>query len=176
MTYIIVDFEATCCDKGTVPSDEMEIIEIGAVALHGNGQTVLDEFQSFVKPVRNPILTDFCKNLTSIKQTMVDSAPSFEQVLDVFRAWLTGFENPVFCSWGNYDKKQLRQDCAFHNVTYPFSKEHINIKQKFAVKMVLKRQVGLAMALKIKHIPFEGSHHRGIDDARNIARIFLMIL
>ena len=72
MTYIIVDFEATCCDSGTVPRNETEIIEIGAVALDGQGPGIRDEYQSFIKPVRHQTLTGFCKQLTSITQEMVD--------------------------------------------------------------------------------------------------------
>jgi len=32
--FLIVDLEATCSDDGTIPSQEMEIIEIGAVMLN----------------------------------------------------------------------------------------------------------------------------------------------
>jgi len=31
-------------------------------------------------------------------------------------------------------------------------------------------------ALRILHIPLEGTHHRGIDDARNIAKIVKKIM
>jgi len=171
MTYIIVDFEATCCDKGKVPRDEMEIIEIGAVVLEGKGPAILDEFQSFVKPVRNPVLTNFCKKLTSISQRMVDAAPPFKQVNKEFGDWINGFENPTFCSWGNYDKSQLKQDCEFHSVPYQFSNVHINIKQKFADNMGLKKGIGLGKALSKLNMIFVGTAHRGIDDARNMANI-----
>jgi len=53
----------------------MEIIEIGAVMVEAQGLTVIDEFQTFIKPVRYPILTEFCKSLTSITQEQVDQAP-----------------------------------------------------------------------------------------------------
>lgn len=171
MTYIIVDVEATCCDSGSIARSEMEIIEIGAVALEGGGPAVLDEFQSLIKPVRNPVLTDFCKQLTSITQAMVDAAKGFKAVNAGFRDWLNHFENPVFCSWGNYDKNQLQQDCLFHAVPYPFGREHINIKQLFADNMGLKKGLGLGKALKKVDVSFVGTAHRGIDDARNMAAI-----
>ncbi len=171
MTYIIVDFEATCCDKNTIPRHEMEIIEIGAVALDGNGPGILGEFQCFVRPVRNPFLTEFCINLTSIKQKMVESAESFPVALDQFKAWLDEFEKPVFCSWGDYDKKQLLQDCEFHCSQYPFGATYINIKNKFSNNMGYKKGVGLGRALKLVGLNFVGTAHRGIDDARNMASI-----
>ena len=29
--YLVIDLEATCCDRGTIEREESEIIEIGAV-------------------------------------------------------------------------------------------------------------------------------------------------
>src|SRR5262249_32211102 len=123
MTYIIVDLEATCSDRGEGPREEMEIIEIGAIALFGNGPHIKSEYQSFVKPVRHPELTRFCRQLTHISQDMVASADALPAVLERFGAWIASFEVPVFCSWGDYDKHQLRQDCAYHDVPFPFGVE-----------------------------------------------------
>ena len=171
MAYIIVDFEATCCDKGTVTRDEMEIIEIGAVVLEGNDPQILGEYQSFVRPVRNPELTTFCTEMTTITQEMVSGAREFNEVIEEFGNWVKGFENPIFCSWGKFDKNQLKQDCSFHDVAYPFSEEHINIKQRFANNMGLKKGVGLGKALYKMNLTFDGTAHRGIDDARNMAQL-----
>lgn len=171
MTYIIVDLEATCCERGTIARDEMEIIEIGAVALAGNGPVVLDEYQSFVRPVRNPVLTEFCRELTSITQEMVNLSRDFNIVITEFTNWVNSFDNSVFCSWGEYDKKQFEQDCRFHDIQYPFTEEHINIKKKFANNMGFKKGVGLGKALNKVNMQLVGTAHRGIDDARNMASI-----
>ncbi|NHZ35782.1 3'-5' exonuclease [Massilia rubra] len=171
MTYIIVDFEATCCNTEQIARDEMEIIEIGAVALHGNGPFTLGEFQSFVKPVRHTQLTAFCKQLTNIPQQEVDSADAFGAVMERFSTWIASFDDAVFCSWGDYDKHQLRQDCAYHDVRYPFGDEHINIKKRFADNMSMRKPCGLEQALAKVGLEFEGQPHRGIDDARNMANL-----
>lgn len=171
MTYIIVDFEATCCNDSAFPREEMEIIEIGAVALQGNGPEIQDEFQSFIQPVRNPVLTEFCTELTSITQQQVSDADLFEPVMTRFSVWIERFPNPIFCSWGNFDRAQLRRDCEFHSVSYPFSDHHINIKQVFSDNRGLKRGLGVQRALRTVGLEFEGTAHRGIDDARNMARL-----
>ncbi|KPU95378.1 hypothetical protein APR50_30795 [Variovorax paradoxus] len=171
MTYIIVDFEATCSDRGEVPREEMEIIEIGAVALWQNGPDLRGEFQSFVKPTRHPVLTDFCRSLTSITQKKVDAAAPFPVVLERFTTWIGTFDVPVFCSWGDYDRYQLQQDCEYHAVPYPFGEEHINIKTRFASSLNLRKACGLEQALRRVGLPFEGTPHRGIDDARNMANL-----
>ena len=56
-TYLVIDLEATCDDQGGVPRHEMEIIEIGAVLVAADTLAPLDEWQSFVRPVRHPELT-----------------------------------------------------------------------------------------------------------------------
>jgi inhibitor of KinA sporulation pathway (predicted exonuclease) len=41
--YLVVDLEATCDGAGAMPRAEMEIIEIGAVLVHGEQLTVVEE-------------------------------------------------------------------------------------------------------------------------------------
>ena len=169
--YLIIDFEATCCDQGSVPRSEMEIIEIGAVMLSTEKLTIESEFQTFVKPVRNPVLSLFCKELTSITQDEVDTAPLFDDALKKMKNWMNQYTDLIFCSWGDYDRNQLKQDCEFHDISYPFSDEHINLKKIFSETMGIKKRKGVVGALRSLGLFFEGNHHRGIDDARNIARI-----
>ncbi|MBF4371204.1 exonuclease, partial [Vibrio anguillarum] len=85
---LIVDFEATC-DEGerSIPRHKMEIIEIGAVKVRLSDFQCIDEYQSLIKPVRTPILTEFCTELTGITQRDVDSASSFYEVITDFFNW-----------------------------------------------------------------------------------------
>ena len=131
MHAIIVDLEATCCDAGSIPPYAMEIIEIGAVAVRAGDGAPLAEFQSFVRPVRHPRLTRLCTQLTSIQQADVDGAPTFPEVVTRLRTWLTPFSPYSWCSWGDYDRKQFVQDCAFHRVGFPFAGPHRNLKTEF---------------------------------------------
>jgi len=170
--YLIIDLEATCWEY---PEKEKEIIEIGAVLIDKNYK-ILGEYQSFVRPVKNPILSKFCKDLTSITQEEVDNAEIFPVVFEKFINWVIQtakckIEDITLCSWGYYDKKQLMKDCQFHNIKYPFI-THRSIKHEFAKKRRTK-PVGLKKALEICGIKFEGTHHRALDDAKNIAKIFI---
>ena len=172
---LIIDFEATCSKDDTVPSSEMEIIEIGAVNVDRDLQPVA-EFNSFVRPVIHTKLTDFCTELTTITQDQVDQAPSFEEVIDQFRKEMIDDKDTIlFGSWGYYDKKQLLQDCKYHNVSYPFDDSHLNIKKWVAEKLHFSRPKGLGGALSSLDMEFEGTPHRGIDDVRNILRILQKI-
>lgn len=169
--YLVIDFEATCCDQGTVPRAQMEIIEFGAVMVDAQTLSVIDEFQRFVRPVRHPRLTPFCTALTSIAQGDVDAATGFAAVAAEIKTWAHRHANFAFCSWGDYDRKQLEQDCAFHRVPDPLGAPHINVKRRMAEVQGLAKGLGLGSAIQRAGLAFVGTHHRGIDDARNIARL-----
>ena len=171
MRFIIFDLEATCWKNEHIP-DKMEIIEIGAVALDENGVDK-SEFDCFVRPVLHPQLSDFCRQLTSIEQRDVDGAQTFAAEFARFVAWAqNGGEPLTLVSWGDFDPRQLQRECARANIEYPASfAHHVNIKQRFSRARALDKPVGMARALKILEIPLVGTHHRGIDDARNIAAI-----
>ena len=169
--YLVVDLEATCADDGSLPRDQMEIIEIGAVLLNARTFETESEFQTFVRPVRHPVLTDFCTELTKIVQSEVDSAPSFAEAVDLMNRWMDQYEDALFCSWGNYDRNQFLQDCEYHGVAYPFGAGHLNLKEEFSRSQSLRKRLGVTAALRRLGLRFEGTHHRAIDDARNIARI-----
>lgn len=173
---VIVDLEATCCDAGSVPRNEMEIIEIGAVAIERASAEVHSEFQSFVRPVRHPKLTKFCGTLTTITQADVDNADTFPEVCKRLSAWLKQFESHVFCSWGDYDRKQVDQDCRFHGIQSPLSSRHRNLKKEFSAAMKTEKRFGVSSALRRLGMAFEGTAHRGIDDAINIGRIYAAAL
>lgn len=176
LPLLIVDLEATCSDDGLIPREETEIIEIGAVMADGSTFSVVDEFQAFVRPVRHPRLTKFCRELTEIAQSDVDAAELFPQVMARFAAWFGLFGDVRFCSWGDYDRKQIAHDCAMHALANPMPAEHLNLKKRFQERHRLRRAPGMAEALNRAGLRLEGRHHRGIDDARNIARLLPFVM
>lgn len=174
MRYVVVDLEATCWEQGN-NRDRMEIIEIGAVLLQTSGGPASGEFDSFVRPVESPELSAFCTQLTSIRQEDVDGADLFPEVFRRFLAWI-GPEPFTLCSWGAYDLNQLRLDCRRHGIEMPASFErHVNLKERHARLRRIKA-MGMKGALAKEGIPLEGTHHRGLDDARNIAKLARIIL
>jgi 3'-5' exoribonuclease 1 len=171
MNYIVFDLEATCWENDR--SRLNEIIEIGAVKINDSLE-IIEEFQTFIKPKLNPQLSEFCTRLTSIEQKDTDSAPSFTQAARHFLDWI-GDEPYVLCSWGLYDKKQLTSDCRLHNFRTDWLNRHISIKHQHGTLIGRSRGVGMGKALEMLKLPLVGTHHRGIDDARNIAKIFITI-
>ena len=175
MNYIIFDLEATCWrDRNN--GKKNEIIEIGALKIDETGQ-IIDSFEAFIKPVGNPILSEFCTELTTITQDQVDQAPEFPQVIQQFKDWIgVGREDYLLCSWGFYDKKQIRSDCEMHGLEYRWAFQHISVKHQHGKLRELQKPLGLGQAIDLEEMTFTGTAHRGIDDARNIAKIFIRYL
>ena len=173
--YLVIDLEATCDDQKRIRTKEMETIEVGAVLVDGDTLEPIDEFQTFIKPVRHPVLTDFCTRLTTITQADVEHAPRFPEAMARARHFLAG-RPALFCSWGIYDKHQLEQDAHHHKASLPFGKEHLNLKKRFSEVLGEETRYGMAGALRRVGLPLLGTQHRGIDDARNIARLLPWVL
>lgn len=176
MRYIVTDLEATCWDRERrLPDDVMETIEIGAVCLLSATGPVGGEFSKFIRPTFSPILSAFCTALTTIRQEDVDAAESFKPVFTQFMQWI-GDEPFIFCSWGAYDLRQLKSDCSRFNLRFPSRLDnHINLKKEFS-RLHSTKPMGMEKALELAGLTLEGTHHRGIDDARNIANLALQIL
>lgn len=175
---LALDVEATCDNGLAVPRREMETIEIGAVIV-GAERELVGEFQTFIKPIRHARLTPFCTRLTSIRQADVDRAPYFHEAMEAFKAWFSKYPGlTLWGSWGGYDKRQLEQDCAFNGLSSSvyLPGRHVNLKDACKQALGLSTKPGLHEAIRIVGLDFAGTHHRGIDDARNIDRLLPYIL
>lgn len=171
MNFIIYDLEATCWE-GKPRMMVQEIIEIGAVRLSPYGE-VESTFNCFVKPILHPRLSYFCMNLTTIEQEQIDRAPKYPDVIEAFQDWAEIFdEDYLLCSWGSFDKKMLIQDCLLHDMETEWAEHHLNIKRQYQDIKRLRKPKGLRSAVRAEGFDFTGTHHRGIDDAENLAKIF----
>lgn len=171
---IVVDLEATCWERGTA-LERQEIIEIGAVELDARTLEPTREFERLVKPAREPVLSDFCRQLTHIAQAEVDAAPPFERALEGFAAWI-GPGPFELCSWGRYDLEQFRVECARRGRPLPGGFErHVDLRALFARREGLPPGTMVA-ALERRGLALEGAQHRGLADARNVARLAKLLL
>jgi inhibitor of KinA sporulation pathway (predicted exonuclease) len=175
--WLVIDLEATT-DEGGWPITEMEIIEIGATLVDHKGRE-LDFFQRFVRPLRRPLLTPFCRALTHITQANIDAARPLDEVWPAFERWLGQHHSRLegWVSWGDYDRKQLVQDWQRLALDSALSQvPHMNLKQRFAKARRLERPLGLNGALQLAGLQFSGQQHRALEDARNTARLLPLVL
>lgn len=175
--WLVIDLEATT-DDGGWPIEEMEIIEIGATLVNRQGRE-LDHFQRFVRPLRRPLLTPFCRELTHITQANIDAAQPLADVWLQFERWLGQHHTRLegWASWGDYDRKQLLQEWQRLQLDSALSRvQHMNLKQRFAKARRLERPLGLNAALQLAGLQFSGQQHRALEDARNTARLLPLTL
>jgi len=173
--YLVVDLEATCDENHRIPRNQTEIIEIGAVLADAETLAPLEEFSTFVKPIVHRKITPFCTKLTSITQADVETAPTFREAMTQFSKFVVG-RDALFCSWGDYDRAQFERDANRHGVKLPFRAGHLNLKKRFSESLGETESYGMSSALRRVGLRLQGTHHRGIDDARNITRLLPWIL
>jgi inhibitor of KinA sporulation pathway (predicted exonuclease) len=176
--FAIIDLECTCSNDGSIPRDEMEIIEIGCVITDIDGN-ISDEIDIFVKPIIHTELTDFCIELTGITQEKVDDGVSLNEALHRLNSFMISNKVEAWMSWGYFDKNQLDKE-ANKKLVYKenasfFVIPHINLSDKYVQTKNLKRKVGLRKALAQNNMQFIGRPHSGIDDVRNIARLLNIV-
>ncbi|WP_433723492.1 exonuclease domain-containing protein [Nocardia sp. CA-129566] len=167
----VVDVEATCWAGSTPPGAVSEIIEIGLTVVDLSARERIAKHRILVRPERSAV-SPFCTELTGLTQAEVDSGITFAEAC---RLLATEHEAGVrpWASWGDYDRKQFLGQCRATGVEHPFSHVHTNAKLVFAEAYGLRRREGMAGALRIAGLPLEGRHHRGEDDAWNIAALVL---
>lgn len=173
-TVLVIDVEATCWEVGPPPGQQAEIIEIGYALLDVPQGEVRRGGSLLVRPQRSRV-SAFCTGLTTLTQAQVEEGIPFDEACR-FLAESLDARAGTWASYGDYDRKQFARQCASLSVPYPFGEAHLNVKSLFARAHGLPREVGMAAALRLRERPLVGTHHRGGDDARNIAGLLADLL
>uniref|UniRef100_A0A8C9REY9 ERI1 exoribonuclease 2 n=1 Tax=Scleropages formosus TaxID=113540 RepID=A0A8C9REY9_SCLFO len=185
---IIIDFESTCWKERR--SYDQEIIEFPAVLLNTSTGKIESEFHTYVQPQEHPILSDFCTELTGIKQVQVEAGVPLQICLSWFSRWLESLckeKNIVFVkdnvcpptaclcafvTWSDWDLGIcLQYECKRKQICKP---QELNrwIDLRATYKLFYNRKPkGLNGALQDLGIEFSGREHSGLDDARNTAHL-----
>lgn len=182
---MVVDLECTCfrdedLDKpsGWEANKDQEITEIGACIIQLPELKIVATEPFLVQP--DGLMGVFCKELTTLTYDHVKDRPRLAGVLDELCAWAKAHKFDIrsmpWGSWGDYDRVQLFRECARKGLKYPFGRAHYNIKGLYSMLTGQGHGFGMARALEQLDIPLEGTHHRGVDDAKNTAKILLHIL
>ena len=181
----VLDFEATCEERSR-KSDwdpyRPEIIEFPVCLIDTQALEVVATFQRFVRPVEQPVLTNFCTELTSIRQEQLEGQPTIGEVMVDFERWCNEHgltpENCCVATCGDWD---LRRMWSKQVALCPELNTPALFKQWCNLKVIFSRQEGLkapGMMGMLRHagIPHVGIHHRGIDDVRNLCELTLWML
>jgi inhibitor of KinA sporulation pathway (predicted exonuclease) len=181
--YLICDGFLTNPVEGTCLEDSgfdyaSEIIEFPVILIRSNPYEVIDVFHTYIRPTINPILSDFCTKLTGITQEMVATAPLFKDVFDSFHDWLQShvpesFDECIFVTDGPWDLRDfVLKECVYIDRERPeFMNQIVDIRKEFEL-FYKQPKTNLDGMLRYLQMEFEGREHSGIDDSKNIERIF----
>lgn len=161
--YIVFDIETT----GLNPSLE-KITEIGACKIRGG--KIIDRFQTFVNPEK--LIPEEIVKLTGITDEMVKDAPKISEALNEFiefcgtKPTLVAHNAKFDCSFINIACESVGVSFKFRQIdTVPLCREAFPELQKVKLNIVAE------------HLGFNDfNHHRAIDDAIMLARIFEVLL
>jgi len=177
--FVVIDFEATC-DKDSNPQPQ-EIIEFPSVLLNSATGQLEASFQTYVRPMYNQQLTEFCKELTGIQQIQVDRGVPLSEALLMHDKWLEekGIKNKNFAvvTWSNWDcRVMLESECKFKRIRKPpYFNRWINLKVPF-MELFGGARCNLKEAVQLAGLTWEGRAHCGLDDARNTARLMALMM
>lgn len=147
-----------------------EIVQLGLLVVDAERLfEVRDEIEILVKPVRNPVLSDYFVNLTGISQGRLDEqAVDFREALQALSEFGNAAERIIF---NGYDGEILRENCAFHAVASPWEEERM-----FDFRPLLSRTLSRpAKELVSSDLPqlagisVAGRSHSALHDCKAIA-------
>jgi inhibitor of KinA sporulation pathway (predicted exonuclease) len=171
---LVIDLEATCWEGQPPEGQDNEIIEIGLCMLDVATGQRLENPSIIVRPVHSTV-SAYCTELTTLTQEQVETGVSLEAACQTLETRYLSKER-LWASYGDYDRWQFQKQCAALGLDYPFGHGHLNVKTLLAVAHNLPRELALDEAMAHLGYPLEGTHHRGGDDAWNIARILGQLL
>lgn len=159
--FVVFDLETT----GLV-INKCRIIEIGAVKVR-NGE-IIDHFSTFVNP-KVPIPFRITE-ITSIRDDMVISAPSVEEILPEFLKFCEGAS--LVGHNVRFDTGVVKENCERLGLPYDFGTVDTIDMARFLLPEQKSFQLHhVAKALKIELL----HHHRAVDDAQCTALIFIKL-
>ncbi len=167
----IVDVEATCWKEKPPDGQISEIIQVGIVEFNLPSGSVSSNIGYNIRPQYSEV-SQFCTELTGITAEELEGEKNFSQVCDMIKERFPHLKNYTWASYGDYDRKHFKGMSDLHKRPYLFGRTHINIKNLFALKWGLKKELGMRKALRILNKELVGQHHNALDDALNITAIF----
>ena len=170
---LFIDFEFTMPEgkanpKGFYP----EVIEVGIVSV--KNQQIEEQFSSYVKPNKFPLLTERCKTFLQISQKKIDQGMTFSELLAVLNDYNNGSFTTVI-TWGNMDMKVLRHNCQMSGEEFPFTGKFRDLSMEYKKFFGDRNQTGLWKAVEEYGKKATGKHHRALDDALTTYNLFKLV-
>ncbi|KAK7313091.1 hypothetical protein VNO77_37489 [Canavalia gladiata] len=168
----------------------VEILEFPVLLISAKTMQVEDVFHRFVRPSKmsEQRINEYIEGKYGkfgVDRVWHDTAIPFKEVIQQFEAWLMQHQlwmgrelnDAAFVTCGNWDlKTKVPQQCEVSKIKLPpYFMEWINLKDVY-LNFYNRRANGMVTMMKELQIPLMGSHHLGIDDTKNIARVLQHML
>lgn len=171
---LVIDVESTCWEGEPPPGQVSDIIEVGVCPIDVATLTRLPRRSILVRPARSEV-GEFCTRLTTLTAADVAGGAGLAAATHILKKEYRSQDRP-WASWGDYDRRQFERNCHDLGVGYPFGLSHLNVKTLFAAALGDPREMGLDTAFSKLGVAMEGTHHRGADDAWNVAGVLCQLL
>lgn len=169
---VIFDTEYTAWEgsqerKWSGPNEYREIVQIGAILVETQNFDELDSVTLFVKPVKNPQLSDFFINLTGIRQDNVDrNGTDYAMAQEKFAVWAQGHD--LYC-FGR-DMLVMKENSDLAGIAFPFDTVRFhNLREFFRDYGINTDNYMSSTLVEAFGKKNERSSHDGLNDARNLA-------
>jgi len=173
----VVDIEATCWanDIDKPAAQVSEIIEIGVCTLDVATLSVQDKRSVLTFPIDSEVSL-FCTKLTTLTADKIRAEGVELGAACLYLREFRKSRERIWASYGDYDRRMFAENCKRREIPYPFGARHWNVKSMVAIAFGWPYEVGMDEALKRMGLELEGTHHRGVDDAVNIAKILTELI
>lgn len=150
-----------------------EIVEIGACKVDLTSKEIVDRFQVYISPRKGYVEKSTRTFINMTIEDMMHAVPFREGIMR-FVEWLG--DQYYLCSWGKDDRIHLIDECIRKKVSLDWLVNYNDIQKQIGalLREDNKNQLGLQNALELAGIEPQGLAHRGVDDALNTARLFIL--
>lgn len=189
LNYGLLDIEMTCdgkqengkfIDDGRMKHSQREIISVGFVVCDDT-YNIKNKYSSFVKPVHNPIITDYCEKLTGITQNNVDRGKKCNNAFRDIREMCQKYSINCIFTFGNADKIGILSSAKWNikekenvNNLYFISKKIIDVRPAILKKIECKnyrKSPSLSKIAENLGIRITVEHHNALNDAILLCKI-----
>ena len=156
----------------SLPNEDREIIQIGAVKIETTGDMrEVDSFQILVRPLKNPILSDYIVNLTAITQEKVEKEGIlFPLALSRFINFIG--EHPIDILSNGGDEEVIEENCQIHNIPFlSIFKKSTDLKIYFSeVLGISRKNCTSGMLPELFGLNNHEKQHDALGDTRSISQ------
>ncbi|KAL7129504.1 hypothetical protein ABFS83_13G071000 [Erythranthe nasuta] len=177
---------------------KVEILEFPVLLFDAKTLDVVDLFHRFVRPTKmsEKRINEYIEGKYGgfgVDRVWHDTAIPFDEVIEQFESWLRKkrdgninlwreegdghLNQAAFVTCGNWDvKTKVPQQCEVSGMKLPpYFMEWINLKDIY-LNFYNRRAPGMLSMMRELGIRPLGSHHLGIDDSKNIARVLRRLI